>query len=120
MEIALLDFRVAGKTLRKKERLNSWVSWFHVSLLSNFKIFVGIPSGWIFFLGMIDKKIFSISDLLALFTIGLMRKMRKELMPILQTNSRFVLEKKLYWELCATWNISKVLVESLSTFICIS
>ena len=61
--MTLLDFRNEGKTPSEKERLNNSDNWFEISLLSNFKIFVGILLGPTAFRGLRDKKIFLISIL---------------------------------------------------------
>ena len=45
MGISLLDLGNEGKTPSGKERLNSSGNWFEISVLSNFKIFVGILLG---------------------------------------------------------------------------
>ena len=70
MGMALLHFRIEGKTPSEKERLNSSDDWFEISSLSNFKIFVGILLGPTAFRGLRDKIIFLISIL----STGFMKK----------------------------------------------
>ena len=67
----LLGFKIEGKTPSEKEILNSSVNWLEISLL-NFKIFVGILTG---FRWLRHKMIFLISVLWTGF-------MKKEVMSI--------------------------------------
>ena len=73
--MTLIDFRIEGKTLSEKEKLNSSDDWFEISLLSNFKIFVGILLEPTALRRLRDKIIFWISILSTGF-------MKKELMSV--------------------------------------
>ena len=54
-EWLLPDFKIEGRTSTEKERLNSLDNWFEISLLSNFKIFVGVLIERTSFRGLRDK-----------------------------------------------------------------
>ena len=70
--MTLLDFRIEGETPSENERLISSSNWFEMSLLSNFKIFVGILFGTTTFRGLWDK----IDETFVLST-GFMKKKKK-------------------------------------------
>ena len=77
MGLTFLDFMTEGKLPRKKERLISSDNWTEISLLSNFKIFVGMLLGVTGFIGFRDKILFSLFILLSGF-------IKNELMSILE------------------------------------
>ena len=66
MQVLSID----GKTPSEKERLNNSANWVDISLLSSFKIFVGMLFGPIDLRGSRDKIMFLISVL----SVGLMKK----------------------------------------------
>ena len=59
-----------GKHLPEKERLNNSANWVDISLLSSFKIFVGMLFGPIDLRGSRDKIMF----LILVLSVGLMKK----------------------------------------------
>ena len=80
MGMTLLYFRIERQTPCEKKRLNSSNNWFEISLLSNFKTFVGILLGPTAFRWFRDKIIFLISILSSGF-------MKKELISISRRKS---------------------------------
>ena len=65
MQVLSID----GKTPSEKERLNNSANWVDISLLSSFKIFVGMLFGPIDLRGSRDKMF-----LISVLSVGLMKK----------------------------------------------
>ena len=106
MGMALLDFRIEGKKPCEKEILNSSDNWFEISLLSNFKIFVGILSGPTSFRGLRGATIYLISFIDWLYKKRINFYFRKKIIKFIS--------RKFDCRLNRAWNMYKVFIKCIS------